>query len=63
MFGMSKHKTAGPADGKAPARPAAEAFVEVTLQLKPGQRAKLAELGGDAWVRAAIDKARLPKSE
>ena len=33
----------------------------VDLKLTPEQRAKLKLLGGSAWVRRQIDKARVPK--
>lgn len=32
------------------------------IRLTAGQRAKLGELGGGAWLRARIDKAREPKA-
>lgn len=34
--------------------------VQVTLRLTAAQREKLAALGGAAWVRAQIERARLP---
>lgn len=35
--------------------------VPVTLRMTEDQRMKLAKLGGPAWVREKIDKAKLPK--
>lgn len=56
-FGMGSHarsKASAPAQ-KAPA--AKPKLVSVTVKLSPEQKEKLAELGGDAWVRERIDEA------
>ncbi len=66
MFGISKHPKPtkpDPAKEKAaaalPARDPASVTVEV--KLSPAQRDKLLRLGGDAWLRERIDKARESK--
>lgn len=41
--------------------PKGEAMVPVMIKMKPGQRDKLARLGGPPWVRDRIDKAKEPK--
>lgn len=37
-------------------------MVPVTLRMLPAQREKLQRLGGSAWIREKIDKAREPKA-
>jgi hypothetical protein len=59
MFGMSK--SSGPAPKKAAKpKPQAQPMVAVRIELSAQQRDKLQRLGGAAWVRDAIDKAKLP---
>lgn len=38
-----------------------EAMVPVTLKMLPAQRDKLQRLGGAAWVRKKIDRAKEPE--
>lgn len=40
--------------------PEGEAMIGVTLKMLPAQREKLARLGGAAWMRKQIDKAKEP---
>ncbi len=42
-----------------PSLPPGEKMVVVPIRLTEAQKAKLAALGGAAWLRAKIDKARL----
>lgn len=66
MFGMSKQPqpATGDAARSAKPQPAATAevgdasLVDVAVKLSPAQRDKLLRLGGDAWLRERIDKAR-----
>lgn len=53
---------AGRGQGRKPLDPGAET-VGVTIKMTTDQRDKLARLGGPAWVRARIDKAREPGSK
>ena len=41
-----------------PLPPGAAASVAVNIRIRPDQRAKLAALGGAAWVRDMIDRAK-----
>jgi hypothetical protein len=66
MFGMSKQAKAATGDAAKPGRAKAAATLEVRdaslvgveVKLSPAQRDKLQRLGGDAWIRQQIDKAR-----
>ena len=42
-----------------PLLPPGEKMVVIAVRLTEAQKAKLAALGGAAWLRAKIDKARL----
>jgi hypothetical protein len=57
MFGLGgKDPPPGkPQRAKAPKKPE---FVSVQVKLEPAQKDKLALLGGDAWLREQIDKAK-----
>ena len=56
MGGGAKPPAPAPSHPKTPWRPA---LVSVTLRLSPHQRDKLAQLGGEAWVREQIERAEL----
>jgi len=47
----------GRGQGRPPVK-AGEETVTVSLRMTPGQRAKLARLGGAEWVRKKIDRAK-----
>jgi hypothetical protein len=57
MFGMGG-KGAPAARQDKPRTAKKPAMVSVTVKLEPHQRDKLALLGGEAWVREQIDKAK-----
>ncbi len=46
--------------GRPPAPPGEAMTERVEVRLTPAQRAKLEQLGGAAWLRARIDKAKTP---
>lgn len=54
-----KHGGAGRGQGRKPLQEGQET-VPVTIKMTPGQKEKLRRLGGPAWVRARIDKAKEP---
>lgn len=58
---MNKNRRGGPNrnQGRKPISDT-DQTVTVSLRLTTSQRAKLASLGGAAWVRKQIDAARLP---
>lgn len=62
MFGMSKPRagTKKKPDAKPASQP--DAMVVVSIPLTPAQRDQLKKLGGAAWVRTAIDKAKTSAS-
>ena len=60
---MNDEKTRGgarPGSGRKPL-PAGEAMLPVVVNMKPAQKEKMQRLGGAAWVRARIDKAKEPE--
>lgn len=57
-----KRGGARPGAGR-PALPTGEAMVPVMIKMKPAQKDKLQRLGGPAWVRDRIDKAKEPTAK
>lgn len=53
---------AGRGQGRKPL-PEGEAMVPVSVKMRRDQREKLNRLGGSAWIRGAIDKAKEPTTD
>ena len=64
MFGMGpshQGKTAAPA--KAARAPRKAAAVSVTVRLEPRLKQKFEQLGGEAWLREQIERARVEAAD
>lgn len=59
---QNTHGGAGRGQGRKPLDPESET-IGVTLKMTRAQREKLARLGGAAWVRNRIDRAKEPTEE
>lgn len=57
MTPKNKHGGARPGSGPKPLPPGAR-MVNISIKAHPEQIAKLYRLGGAAWIRARIDKAK-----
>ena len=57
MTGQEQRGGHGRGQGRKPVKQGEET-VTVSLRMTPGQREKLARLGGARWVREKIDRAR-----
>lgn len=59
MFGMGKPPAKSAPAAKHPKRERKD-WVDVSVKLEPHQRDKFALLGGDAWLREQIERAKVP---